>query len=252
MGLRTLLHRIRRHAGLYNLTRIANPFFDLFLGGRSRPVFFDIDRVLPELRRIDEAYADIRAELEQLLPQQDLMPRYHDLDTDLMQSSARFHRDKRWNVFMLFCYDALPEHNRILCPKTCAAIAHVPHVNQAFFSILDPGKSIPAHSGPTRAYLRFHLGLVVPANDPPSIRVRDQHYTWKEGASVLFDDSWEHEITNHSDGVRAVLIVDVMRPFVLPVFAFSLLFRKLGQRLYGPRIVAMADRFRLRAPEKPT
>jgi aspartyl/asparaginyl beta-hydroxylase (cupin superfamily) len=251
MGLRRLLLHIRRRAGLYNLSGLANPFHDLFLGGRNRAVFFDIDRVLPELRRIDEAYADIRAELEQLLPQQDQMPLYHEIDSDLLQSSARYHRDKRWSVFMLFCYDALPEHNRALCPKTCAALARVPYLNQAFFSILDPGKSIPAHTGPTRAYLRYHLGLRVPANEPPSIRVKDRYYTWKEGESMLFDDSWEHEITNHSDGVRAVLIVDVMRPFVRPVFWCNLAFRKLGEWFYGPRVVARADLFRLQPPERP-
>ena len=42
-----------------------------------------------------------------------------------------------------------------------------------------------------------------------------------------------------------VLIVDVMRPFVAPVFWFNLVFRKLGDWFYGPRIVAMANRYAL-------
>ncbi|HEX6099233.1 MAG TPA: aspartyl/asparaginyl beta-hydroxylase domain-containing protein [Thermoanaerobaculia bacterium] len=242
---RRALTWIRRNVGLYNASRFANPFLDLFTGGKRRPVFFDIDKTMPHLRAIDAAYEDIRAELERLLPYQDHMPRYHDLDTDLLYSSARFHRDKRWNVFMLFCLDALPEENRKLCPKTCAVLDRIPHVNQAFFSILDPGKSIPAHTGPTRSYLRYHLGLRVPKQNPPQIRVRDQYYTWKEGESVLFDDSWEHEIYNQADEVRAVLIVDVMRPFIAPIFALTLLFRKIGERFYGPRIVARANTFRL-------
>jgi hypothetical protein len=32
----------------------------------------------------------------------------------------------------------------------------------AFFSILDAGKSAPAHDGPYCGYLRYHLGLIVP------------------------------------------------------------------------------------------
>jgi aspartyl/asparaginyl beta-hydroxylase (cupin superfamily) len=245
MSISSVILGIRRHVGLYNFSRIANPLYDLFTGGRNRAVFFDIDQTIPALRAIDAAYEDIREELERLLPQQDQMPRYHELDTDLLYSSGRFNRDKRWNVFMLYCYKARPDENRALCPKTCAALDKVPHLNQAFFSILDPGKSIPAHTGPTRAYLRYHLGLHVPKNNPPTIRVKDQHYTWKEGESVLFDDSWEHEIYNNADSVRAVLIVDVMRPFVTPVFWFTLLFRKLPDWLYGPRIVAKANSFRL-------
>jgi aspartyl/asparaginyl beta-hydroxylase (cupin superfamily) len=132
-------------------------------------------------------------------------------------------------------------------PKTCAALDRIPrpYLSQAFFSILDPGKSIPAHTGPTRAYIRYHLGLRVPKENPPTIRVKDQHYTWKEGESVLFDDSWEHEITNHSNEVRAVLIVDVMRPFIAPVFWLNYVMRKLGETLYGPKVVARARNFRL-------
>lgn len=243
---------IRRNVGLYNLSRIGNPFLDLFTGGKKRPIFFDIDKTVPVLRAIDAAYNDIRAELERLLPYQDQMPRYHDLDTDLLYSSGRFHRDKRWNVFMLFCLDSLPEENRKLCPKTCAVLDGIPYINQAFFSILDPGKSIPAHTGPTRSYLRYHLGLRVPANNPPRIRVRDQYYTWKEGESVLFDDSWEHEIYNNASEVRAVLIVDVMRPFIRPIFAINLVSRKLAERFYGPRIVARANAYRLRTSNRGT
>jgi aspartyl/asparaginyl beta-hydroxylase (cupin superfamily) len=248
MNLRKTVLDLWQQAGLYNFSRVANPFYDLFTGGRKRPVFFDIDETYPSLRRLDHAWEEIREELEQLLLQQDKMPKYHELDPDLLNSSARYHRKSRWNVFMLYCYGSKPEHNRTLCPKTVALLDQIPYLNQAFFSILDAGKSIPAHTGPTRAYIRYHLGLRVPANNPPSIRVKDQHYTWREGESVLFDDSWEHEITNHADSVRAVLIVDVMRPFVRPVFALNLLIRKGAERLYGPRVVAKADRFRLDPP----
>ena len=70
----------------------------------------------------------------------------------------------------------------------------------------------------------------------PSIRVKDQHYTWREGESLLFDDSWEHEVINHSSSQRVVLIVDVRRP--MP-FAFDALNRFVegGMRLfYGKEI----------------
>jgi aspartyl/asparaginyl beta-hydroxylase (cupin superfamily) len=250
MSIRSTIVGIRRRAGLYNLSRICNPLYDLFTGGKNRPVFFDIDRTMPALRAIDAAYADIRGELDRLLRQQDRMPRYHDIDNDLLYSSGRFHRDKRWSVFMLYCFQSLPEENRRLCPKTCAALDKIPYINQAFFSILDPGKSIPAHTGPTRSYLRYHLGLVVPKNHPPAIRVKDQFYTWKEGESVLFDDSWDHEIFNDAESVRAVLIVDVMRPFIAPVFWFNLLFRKLGDWFYGPRIVAKVRKYHLMPPDR--
>ncbi len=251
MGIYQLYLKLRRQAGLYNFSRAANPVYSLFTGGAKRPAFFDIDTTIPALRNIDQAYPEIREELDALLLQQDSMPRYHDIDTNLINSSGRCHRDVRWNVFMLYCYGSLPEENRALCPRTCAALAQIPYLNQAFFSILDPGKSIPAHTGPTQAYLRYHLGLRVPEKNPPSIRVRDEHYTWKEGESVLFDDSLDHQIYNQAESLRAVLIVDVMRPFPQPIFAFNLLFRKLGEWFYGPKLVAKAKQFQLRRPQSP-
>ena len=54
--------------------------FDLYTGGKRRPVFFDIDRTRPELRALDRDYAAIRAELLTLLQEKTAIPRYHDLD----------------------------------------------------------------------------------------------------------------------------------------------------------------------------
>jgi Aspartyl/Asparaginyl beta-hydroxylase len=63
------------------------------------------------------------------------------------------------------------EKNRARCPATCAALAKVPGVLQAFFSVLEPGKSVPLHDVPYLGDLRYHLGLRVPSEDPPQIRV---------------------------------------------------------------------------------
>jgi aspartyl/asparaginyl beta-hydroxylase (cupin superfamily) len=233
--------RLRDRLSLYHLSSIYNPFFDLFTGGERRPTFFDIDSTFPALRRIDAAYPDIRAELEALMPERARMPRYHEIDTDLVLASGRYQRDKSWNVFMLYSYGAKPEKNRARCPRTVAVLDAIPDLSQAFFSILEGGKSIPAHAGPTRSYLRYHLGLKVPAVRPPCIRVRDQTYTWREGESVLFDDSWDHEIYNEADEPRAVLIVDVLRPLpLLPALVNRFIRQTLGHWLYGRRILRTA------------
>ena len=44
------------------------------------------------------------------------------------------------------------------------------------------------------------------------MRVKDQLHTWEEGKSILFDDSWNHEVYNKSDDLRVVLLVDIFRP----------------------------------------
>lgn len=241
------LSLLRRRYSFYNISSVWNPFFDLWTGGERRPVFFDIDQTCPALRNLDRAFPEIQAELLALLPEQRQIPRYHELDTDLILASGRHQRDKSWNVFMLYSYGYKPEANRARCPATVAALETIPHLSQAFFSILDGGKSIPAHEGPTRSYLRYHLGLRVPAHDPPSIRVRDQRYTWREGESVLFDDSWDHEIYNQATEPRAVLIVDLLRPMPAIPHAVNVVLRHaFGRLLYGRKIRRSLEQYRPR------
>jgi len=180
-------------------------------GGEQRPVFFDVEATLPELRRIDDDYDAIREELMALLPERASMPRYHEVDERQDGISNADERD--WRVFFVYLFgqeDRLP--NSRLCPRTVAAVRGIPGVLNAFFSILEAGKSVPAHEGPSYHYLRYHTAFRVPSTKPPTLRVKDRYHTWAEGESLLFDDSWEHEVTNESDSERVVLIVDVVRP----------------------------------------
>jgi aspartyl/asparaginyl beta-hydroxylase (cupin superfamily) len=73
----------------------------------------------------------------------------------------------------------------------------------------------------------------VPAEKPPQLRVRGEPYTWREGESVLFDDSHDHEVINSSDGPRVVLIVDIPRPMPLPQALANRFGRVLGGIMYG-------------------
>ena len=131
-----------------------------------------------------------------------------------------------------------PESFCARCPKTVALLEGIPGLFEAFFSILEGGKSIPPHEGPYRGYLRYHLGLIVPAKNPPSIRLKDQVYTWKEGESVVFDDSWEHEVYNQCDEDRVVLIVDFRRPMPQPFAAVNRLVQRIMKAVYGRHVLA--------------
>jgi beta-hydroxylase len=86
------------------------------------------------------------------------------------------------------------------------------------FSIFEPGKHLRPHRGPYNGVLRLHLGLIVPkaAPDAVAIRVADRLCHWEEGKVLIFDDAYEHEAWNHSDGVRVVLFVDFVKPMRFP------------------------------------
>lgn len=220
-----------------NPFRMFHPFFNRYTGGEERPVFFDIDVTFPELRLLDRNVEVIQKELSSILLERDSIPRYHEVDNWQYKISGADQSEKDWKVFILFALGEKPEKNRRRAPETCKLLEEVPDLFQAFFSILDPGKSIPAHEGPYQGYIRYHLGLKVPRKNPPQIRVKDQYYTWKEKQSVLFDDSWEHEVINHSEEERIVLIVDVFRP--LPNFPNNVnktLYKIFGG-LYGKKIM---------------
>jgi aspartyl/asparaginyl beta-hydroxylase (cupin superfamily) len=70
----------------------------------------------------------------------------------------------------------------------------------------------------------------VPTNDPPTMRVKDQFHTWQAGQSILFDDSWNHEVVNRSDDIRVVFIVDVLRPMPFRLHAANWVLTRLLMR----------------------
>jgi aspartyl/asparaginyl beta-hydroxylase (cupin superfamily) len=202
---KTMLRAARR------LRRTANRLFYEHAGGEDRPVFFEVEDVCPELALVAENYDAIREELTAVLPESAKMPRYHDIDSDQDVISGSTEND--WKVFMLELKgagDAIA--NRERCPRTVEVLGRIPVVLQAFFSIMDPGKVVPPHRGPSFGFLRYHMAFKVSEEKPPTLRVKDRFHTWKEGECMIFDDTWEHEVLNESPESRVVLIIDVPRP----------------------------------------
>ncbi|MBV8538029.1 MAG: aspartyl/asparaginyl beta-hydroxylase domain-containing protein, partial [Alphaproteobacteria bacterium] len=105
-----------------------------------------------------------------------------------------------------------------------------PDVLSASISFLAPGKHVPAHRGPFRGVLRFYLGLSVPLADdgrPAAVlRVADTEYRIGDGDCMLWDDTFTHEVWNHSREVRSVLLLDVWRrdmPIDMVLFSKTLI-----------------------------
>ena len=210
------------------VANVANRVFRWAVNGDQRPAFYDIDALKPELRVLDQNFAAIRGELDALLAEKQNIPRYHEFSARETYISGTIDADKDWRVFMLHTPIGTIKNNQARCPRTTELTSNIPGAIQAFFSILDPGKSIPAHCGPYLGYLRYHLALRVPKHNPPSMRVKDEMHTWEEGKSIVFDDSLEHEVFNKSDETRVVLIVDFLRPMNLPAHALNVALLKLA------------------------
>ena len=65
--------------------------------------------------------------------------------------------------------------------------------------------------------LDVRLGLQVPAPaERCRVRIRDCIHHWNEGELLIFDDTFDHEVWNDTDGWRVVLFVDFVRPMRAP------------------------------------
>lgn len=188
-----------------------NSFIGKYVGGDKRPVFLDLEKTYPKLLLIDQQFETVKKEFDHIDAHYKLEA-YHEFDKGQYRISGKVEPDRKWKVFMLNLMGEVPETALELCPETCKVLQQIPHIYQAFFSILEPMKPIPAHRGPYLGYVRYHIGLKVPTKSPPTMRVHDQFHTWRQGESILFDDTWEHEVINECQQERAVLIVDVFRP----------------------------------------
>jgi ornithine lipid ester-linked acyl 2-hydroxylase len=153
---------------------------------------------------------------------------------------------EQWKTFWLYAYGEEAEENCARCPQTVRALKMIPGMKSAMFSILAPRKHIPEHRGMYKGVLRYHLGLIVPGPEGSCrIRVGNDVRSWKEGKSLIFDDSHPHEVWNDCDSHRVVLFVDFVRPLFFPM---SVLNRAIIWTIARtPSITEPMDRIRKKA-----
>ena len=178
----------------------------------GNPPIYD-NAVFPWTKGIEAEWPAIRAELDKVLTRKDDLPGFHELSSDV----ATISRDKGWKTFLLCGYGFRSQANIDQCPETWRICQKIPGLTTVMFSILEPGKHLPAHRGPYNGVLRLHLGLIVPEpRENLGIRVDKEVYRWKEGEVVIFDDAYEHEAWNKTPHTRVVLFVDFIKPLRAP------------------------------------
>lgn len=176
----------------------------------DRGPFFPTDD-LPWVQELERNWTAIRDEMVQQFEHSQLP------SLDQISPGESKISDQRWKVYIFRIYMNDLESNRRRCPVTSRLLDAVPGMTGAMFSILGPGKHIPAHRGPFSGVLRYHLGLHIPAPvGSTRMRVGNEVRQWVDGKSLLFDDTIEHEVWNDSDDYRAVLFLDVKRPMPIP------------------------------------
>lgn len=192
----------------------------------GNPPIFD-PKDFPWAQTLEEHTPVIRQELEQIMQQPELLPNFQEISSDQIAIT----RDDGWKTYFLYGMGYKAERNCARCPETSRLIEQVPGMKTAFFSILSPGKHIPPHRGLYKGFLRYHLALIVPEpKDACWIRVDNQIAHWEEGKSLMFDDTYEHEVRNDTDSTRVVLFMDVVRPLRFPFNLMNELIIQLVKR----------------------
>jgi len=185
----------------------------------GREPFFD-PSVFPWIRGLENNWSVIREELDAVLSERERVPNFHEVSREQLKIT----QDDKWKTCWFYIYGRKIAANCDVCASTTRLIEAVPGMKTAFFSILGPGKHIPEHCGPYAGVLRYHLGLMVPQEKKACrIRVAEEIAHWEEGRSLVFDDTYPHEVWNDTDEYRVVLFLDVVRPLPGPVAALNAL-----------------------------
>jgi len=180
----------------------------------ATPPVLDSDRYFPEHVVFTQNWRTIQAECLQLMRDMGAIPHFHDVMPE--QKPLSEYGDKYWRLFVLRAYGVDHPGNLAKCPVTASLLKDNKSIQSAAISFLEGNKHIPTHRGPFRGVLRYHLGLVLPRKADGSatnrLRINDVTHELSEGHGLLWDDTYLHEAWNDSDSVRAVLLIDVVRP----------------------------------------
>jgi aspartyl/asparaginyl beta-hydroxylase (cupin superfamily) len=175
--------------------------------------FFETED-FPWVASIEAQWKSIRKELDVLMEHREEIPNFQDIS----KAQKALTEGDQWKTFIFYSLGNKNKENCERCPETVRLLHSIPGMNGAMFSILAPRKHLAPHRGPYKGLLRYHLGLIIPGPEGNSrIRVGSDVRCWKEGKSLIFDDSHEHEVWNDVDSHRVVLFVDIVRPTIFPL-----------------------------------
>ena len=210
-----LLVRLVLQALFLTWVRAFEQLFKLTKRGRAR--FFPPE-IYPWTSSLQEEWSQIRSELDAQLDTLDSAPNYR----DVAPSGRPLTQEDKWKAVVFRVMGQPIEENLRLYPKTAESIDSIPGLVYAMLSVLKPGMEIAPHRGPYSGILNCHLALRVPKqSDQCGIRVGGEVRHWEEGRMLVFNDRHTHEAWNHSDEIRVVLIMYVIRPLPFPLSALN-------------------------------
>ncbi len=136
----------------------------------------------------------------------------------ISHDQAKLTQDDRWKTFFLYGMGNRNAENCARCPVTDAVVRRIPGTEDRDVLDLVAWQEDPAaHRALQRASCATTWAWWCRSPKRCTLRVGNQTRQWKVGASLLFDDTFEHEVDNDSAYERVVLFIDVLRPLHFPM-----------------------------------
>ena len=169
--------------------------------------------LFPWITPLIEQVPAIRAEADAVMRHSEAIPPFR----DFAPGHERIVGADDWRSFFFWGYGYPVPENLARCPNTARAVAAIPGLISAIYSIIPPGAHIKRHKGVNKAIMTMHLGLKVP-NDATRcwIEAGDMCDHWREGEAFVLDDTYPHEVWNKTDETRVILLVQFRRPMRQP------------------------------------
>lgn len=177
----------------------------LFFPGLSATMVFGSEQ-FAWAKKLEDSYETIRDEVLSALEKRVGFQPYREVEGDKLL--------KDWAMLHFYVGEKRIEENAALCPKTVELVEAIPGRSPHGFvalSALNPGRVIAPHFGVRNGVVRVHYG-VIGCNQKCYLRVGDRIVQWEDGKSLIFDDSFEHQVCHNGDRTRIVLWFDVQHP----------------------------------------
>lgn len=171
----------------------------------------DAEEMFPEHVHLLNITEQLRADVHKILKSGYRLPRFHDILESQTPLSAN--DGKNWHMYVVKSFGHDIKQNASRLPSLQWFLVKHPNVLSAAISILESGKSIPAHRGAFRGILRYHLCLFAggSGDDRAVLSLAGETYAYTPGDWLLWDDTFEHSVVNKSSVERIVLLLDVRR-----------------------------------------